>query len=314
MTDLALIRKVGRIKDDSFQKDFIESFQLENMAVSATFIKRYAQSLDKMSADIRSLLEQTQRAHQQYLALLQEKDGILREIDSINKTIGIHSSDAGSKHKNVIEMLQSLKENIDTRFSSVYGKSDIDLSVGDLKKLVEAKDLISSKKIDKLIKEVESRYSKAEADSAAEKSRARTKKIVSSLTALKDAYKDYDKKLKLLEKGITEMGYSLQLFTNGTLVGTTPALNLAAGTNVTLSAAFVNGIPKVTINSTGGSGVTIETPTGSVDGSNTQFTPTSKPTYVVADGATYFENAGYTWDGTHINMTVAPSQYIRDAI
>ena len=63
-----------------------------------------------------------------------------------------------------------------------------------------------------------------------------------------------------------------------------------------------------------GGGVTVETPSGTVNASNTQFTPTSRPKWVVSDAGTYFEGAGYSWDGTHINMDVAPSAWIRDII
>ena len=64
----------------------------------------------------------------------------------------------------------------------------------------------------------------------------------------------------------------------------------------------------------GEGGVTIQTPTGTVDGSNTTFTPTSQPSFVVADGITYFDGAGYTWGGVTIVMDVPPSQYIRVAV
>lgn len=61
----------------------------------------------------------------------------------------------------------------------------------------------------------------------------------------------------------------------------------------------------------GGSGVTVETPTGTVNAVNATFTPTGEPQWVVADGITYYAGAGYTWNGTTITMDVPPSQYIR---
>jgi hypothetical protein len=63
-----------------------------------------------------------------------------------------------------------------------------------------------------------------------------------------------------------------------------------------------------------GGGVTIETPSGDVDASNTVFIPTSEPLWVVSDGIQYFDGAGYTWSGASITMDIPPSQYIRDAI
>lgn len=70
----------------------------------------------------------------------------------------------------------------------------------------------------------------------------------------------------------------------------------------------------VTVNATAGSGVTVETPTGSVNGSNASFTVSDVPKWVVADGITYFDGAGYTYGALTITMDVAPSQYIRAII
>jgi hypothetical protein len=67
----------------------------------------------------------------------------------------------------------------------------------------------------------------------------------------------------------------------------------------------------VTVNATAGGGATIETPTGTVNGSNATFTVSDAPQYVVADGITYFDGAGYTYGALSITMDVAPSQYIR---
>lgn len=83
----------------------------------------------------------------------------------------------------------------------------------------------------------------------------------------------------------------------------------ADGHVLTYSAATGKWIPVAS-----GGGVTVEMPTGTIDGVNTQFTPTARPKWVVADGTTYYENSGYTWDGTHINISVAPSEFIRDII
>lgn len=62
----------------------------------------------------------------------------------------------------------------------------------------------------------------------------------------------------------------------------------------------------------GGGGFSIETPTGSVNGSNVTFTVTQTPVYIVSDGTTYFDGAGYTIAGLTVTMTVAPSSFIRN--
>jgi hypothetical protein len=60
-----------------------------------------------------------------------------------------------------------------------------------------------------------------------------------------------------------------------------------------------------------GGSVTVETPTGNVNASNASFNVTSVPKWVVADGITYYENAGYTRSSLTITMDLPPSQYIR---
>lgn len=60
-----------------------------------------------------------------------------------------------------------------------------------------------------------------------------------------------------------------------------------------------------------GGGYTKETPTGAVNSGNTTFIVTSVPVYIVADGSTYFENAGYAISGLEVEMTDAPTQFIR---
>lgn len=102
-----------------------------------------------------------------------------------------------------------------------------------------------------------------------------------------------------------------QLIIGNSLTGGVSISTLTAGSNITIT----NGHGSITIAASGsGGGVSVSTPTGSVNASNTQFTPTGRPTWVVADGTTYFENNGYSWDGTHINMSIAPSEWIRVVI
>lgn len=63
-----------------------------------------------------------------------------------------------------------------------------------------------------------------------------------------------------------------------------------------------------------GSGVTVTTPTGTVNGVNAIFTVTAQPKWVVSDGITYFNGAGYTYAALSITLDVPPSQYIRAMI
>jgi hypothetical protein len=53
------------------------------------------------------------------------------------------------------------------------------------------------------------------------------------------------------------------------------------------------------------------TPTGAVNGVNASFVVASRPSSVISDGITYFENSGYTYAALTITLDVPPSQYIR---
>lgn len=63
-----------------------------------------------------------------------------------------------------------------------------------------------------------------------------------------------------------------------------------------------------------GSGVTVETPVGTVNASNASFAFSATPKWIVADGITYFDGAGYSLAGLTATMEVAPSQFIRGII
>jgi hypothetical protein len=63
-------------------------------------------------------------------------------------------------------------------------------------------------------------------------------------------------------------------------------------------------------------GISFETPTGSVNGSNTSFIVQNVPTYIVADNQTYFQNFGFTLSGTGpytVTMDAAPYNFIQSA-
>lgn len=62
----------------------------------------------------------------------------------------------------------------------------------------------------------------------------------------------------------------------------------------------------------GGSGFTKLTATGTVNGTNADFTFTEEPDYIVSDHAWYQKNAGWTWNSGTLTatMTVPPSSAI----
>lgn len=83
---------------------------------------------------------------------------------------------------------------------------------------------------------------------------------------------------------------------------------VGAGTGVEIT---TNAIGRKIINVTASGGGTVSTPVGDVDSSNTSFTVTAEPKWVVADGITYYDGAGYTYAALTITMDIAPSQYVR---
>jgi hypothetical protein len=71
---------------------------------------------------------------------------------------------------------------------------------------------------------------------------------------------------------------------------------------------------RLLVAATGGGGgyvAGVEPPVGTVDGSNTVFTVSNTPKYIISDGITLFENNGYTLAALTITMTVPPQEFIR---
>lgn len=132
---------------------------------------------------------------------------------------------------------------------------------------------------------------------------------IRAVKGLEEALAQAQKDGKPIRIGTGRLG--MYIFVGGKKIGTINMLDFVPSGSMGISYSVINGRPSMTFTASGG-GTNVETPTGTVDGTNTQFTPTKEPKYVISDGTTYFENNGYTWDGTHINMTIPPSQFIRD--
>lgn len=60
----------------------------------------------------------------------------------------------------------------------------------------------------------------------------------------------------------------------------------------------------------GGSGVSVETPTGAINGSNTNYTVANPPLFVISDGVTYFEGNGFTYSAGALTMDYAPTGFL----
>lgn len=73
------------------------------------------------------------------------------------------------------------------------------------------------------------------------------------------------------------------------IVGLTVTLDNPIGTGGFIRSAY-------------GSGITVETPSGTVDDSNVTFTVANEPKYIVINGAQYFAGAGYSYAGGTITL------------
>lgn len=85
-----------------------------------------------------------------------------------------------------------------------------------------------------------------------------------------------------------------------TLAGLTITLNDPIGTGGFIRSAY-------------GNAISVETPVGTIDDSNTTFTVGHQPKYVVVNGAQYFEGAGYTYAAGEIDLSspVGENGFIR---
>lgn len=113
-----------------------------------------------------------------------------------------------------------------------------------------------------------------------------------------------DRLYGLIVKAVAEEVGKMKGFYGGGAAGD----QVKAGNGVTIT-QNVLGQKVISVSSAAG----VATPTGTVDGSNDTFGVTGQPAYVIADGITYFEGAGYSFNsGTNqITMDIPPSQYIR---
>ena len=84
---------------------------------------------------------------------------------------------------------------------------------------------------------------------------------------------------------------------------------LVAGSGITID--NTNQEYPVITSTGGGGGMSVETPSGTVNGSNTSFTATSTPKFIITDTGTYVQNFGFTLSGLNITMDLAPNAFIR---
>lgn len=133
--------------------------------------------------------------------------------------------------------------------------------------------------------------------------------------AINETLEDFEKRLSETAPRGVFIGPSrgVFLYIGGVKKGLVSNLNIIGSGGVTAAYSKVNGQDTLTLTANGG-GLTVETPTGSVNASNTEFTVTAEPQWIVADGTTYYAGAGYTYNALTVTMDVPPSSYIRAII
>lgn len=85
-------------------------------------------------------------------------------------------------------------------------------------------------------------------------------------------------------------------------------INFTSNLTVTRTA---NGVSVSATGGSSGGGGSFETPTGTIDGSNTTFTVSSEPALVIADGMSMVDGHGYTYSAGDIVFDVAPQDFVR---
>jgi opacity protein-like surface antigen len=105
------------------------------------------------------------------------------------------------------------------------------------------------------------------------------------------------------------------VYIGGVKKGIVNSLNFVGGSGVSLSYSKVNGLDTLTINASG-AGISVETPPESVDASTTVFTVSAQPQWIVSDGTTIYEGAGYSYSSGsgQVTLDLAPSSFIRAII
>lgn len=122
-------------------------------------------------------------------------------------------------------------------------------------------------------------------------------KIEAKLTELLNKRKLTNKDIDGLEQTLS--AFNSQLGKGYLHGGGIPSLT--AGSNITLTRKSDGGF---TVSSSGGSGFTELPATGTVNGNNTAFTFTVKPSYIVTDGVFIKENKGWTWNSGTLTATL----------
>lgn len=106
----------------------------------------------------------------------------------------------------------------------------------------------------------------------------------------------------------------IYVYIGGVKKGIMNMLNFAAGTGMAIAYSKVNGLDTITFDASASGGITVETPPEPANAVTAIFTVTAKPKWIVSDGTTYYEGAGYSYAALAVTLNVAPSSFIRAII
>jgi hypothetical protein len=115
-----------------------------------------------------------------------------------------------------------------------------------------------------------------------------------------------------IPKRILSPAQGLRFLVGGVKRGLLSSVNFVAGSGMTIAYSKVNGQDTLTFTSTGGGGgMNVETPTGTVNGTNVTFVFTVAPKFIVTDTGFYIAGFGYSMPVLTATMDLAPNTFIR---
>lgn len=272
--------------------------------------------VDDLNSAIEAISDAIYKANQQATSTVQDVLGVKKEVRNLSGELSNYAEKneleklSTKLEKNLKKVVSDFdKQVVDIReFVSLFEKYDPSELVGiiDMSKeeILKIKEYIST-----LGETSESIRNKLETLSGNERLSAKY------ISGLEEIINDLLSKSTLLntakETFVGRGGGNVEIFVAGEKVGSGQGINFVSGATVTHDGNRAN----VTISGGGGGGsFTLETPTGTVNSSNTSFTASSTPTAVIADNMFYINGFGCTISGTSITMTSPPVFFIRAII
>ncbi len=253
-------------------------------AINEQFLELVSR-MEEMYRDARKSIEDKDKEYcEAFELLITETD---KQVKSYLKTI---QKDFDGKVSEVNMLLSDLEDKMSGSETDIRSQiTDAKAELKDFsKRVIEAnKEQQSSAKesVSSLVKKSQENFSKIE---------SKTEKINKEIDSLKE---DLINKFSVVLASQNTGGGSMN---RQILVGGTNPLtrytdyNIIAGSGVTITYANddVNKRVNLTFISSGGAGVAYETPVGAVDDSNTTFTVSHQPAYIIVNGAQYLVGTG----------------------